>query len=260
SEHADILRTLAQESPRIAILGPGGIGKTTLAKAVLHHPKVEQKYGQNRIFMACDTTGSASTLAALIGSHLGLKPNRKITHLVVDHLSSIPSCLLISDNLETAWEPSESRREVEEFLSLLTDVRHLALIIDMRGAERPGKVQWSRPFFRPLAPLTQTAAHQVFIDIADNTAKIEDIEKVLSLTDNVPLAITLLAHLCDRKKKKTSTVSEGYNKRSKLNLFIQLSLSSPRISALPQSKQLLSLLELFPDGISDQELKLMNLT
>ncbi|KAF7325349.1 NB-ARC domain-containing protein [Mycena venus] len=52
--------------------------------------------------------------------------------------------------------------EVEEFLSLLTDVPHLALIVTMRGAERPGKILWTRPFLLPLRPLSNDAARQTF--------------------------------------------------------------------------------------------------
>jgi hypothetical protein len=33
------------------------------------------------------------------------------------------------DNLETVWEPIQCRSGVEEFLSLLTDIGHLALIV-----------------------------------------------------------------------------------------------------------------------------------
>jgi hypothetical protein len=35
------------------------------------------------------------------------------------------------DNLETVWEPLDSRGDVEEFLSLLTDIKHLTLIVSM---------------------------------------------------------------------------------------------------------------------------------
>src|ERR1700712_2409700 len=51
SELHDIVETLQKESPRIAILGAGGMGKTSLAKAALHHPEVAAKY-QDRFFIA----------------------------------------------------------------------------------------------------------------------------------------------------------------------------------------------------------------
>ncbi|KAJ7794474.1 hypothetical protein B0H13DRAFT_1935214 [Mycena leptocephala] len=67
----------------------------------------------------------------------------------------------------------------------------------MRGAERPAKVAWTHPFLPALKPLEQNAARQTFIDIADNTHDPKEVEKVLFLTDNMPLAINLIAHLVD---------------------------------------------------------------
>ncbi|KAJ6576059.1 hypothetical protein DFH09DRAFT_1078411 [Mycena vulgaris] len=67
-------------------------------------------------------------------------------------------------------KPIEIRRDFEEFLALLTDVQHLTLI---------------------------DAARQIFIDIADDVHDSDDIDKVLLLTGNMPLAIGLMAHLVD---------------------------------------------------------------
>ncbi|KAJ7905950.1 hypothetical protein B0H13DRAFT_2334040 [Mycena leptocephala] len=89
----------------------------------------------------------------------------------------------------------ECRGDIEEFLSLLTDVEHLALMITMRGAERPGKVD--KTFLLPLKPLDQDAARKTFIDIADENHNLDEVDKVLSLTDNMPLAVNLIAHLVD---------------------------------------------------------------
>ncbi|KAJ7827297.1 hypothetical protein B0H13DRAFT_1917729 [Mycena leptocephala] len=264
SELSDILCLFGQGSPRIAIVGGGGMGKTSLARAVIHHSEIAGRYEQQRFFVACDSAATQVELAALIGTHLGLKPGKDLTHPVIQHFSSSPNSFLILDNLETLWEPAESRANIEEFLSLLTGVEHLALVITMRGAERPAKVAWTRPFLQPLMPLTQDAARQTFIDIADNTHNPKEVDKVLSLTDNMPLAINLLAHLVDSEgcsnvlsrweKEKTSLISDGYDKRSNLDLSISLSLSSPRLDSFSHSKDLLSLLSMLPNGLSDAEL------
>ncbi|KAJ7303098.1 P-loop containing nucleoside triphosphate hydrolase protein, partial [Mycena albidolilacea] len=264
SELTKILRLFSQSIPRIAILGPGGMGKTSLARAVIHHTEFVSRYGQYRYFVACDSAVSKVELAALIGAHLGLKPGPVLTHAVVNHFSRSPPSVLILDNLETVWEPTEFRPEIEEFLSLLTDVDHLALIITMRGAERPSKVRWTHPFLPPLEPLDQDAAQKTFIDIADAIHEPTEVKKVLALTDNMPLVIDLLANLADTEgcstvlsrweQEKTFLISDGYDKRSNLDLSISLSLSSPRLNPLPQAKELLSLLSMLPDGLSNADL------
>ncbi|KAF7334985.1 ATPase-AAA-core domain-containing protein [Mycena venus] len=128
SELSNIVKLLGGEAPRIAILGTGGMGKTSLARAVLHHPETTAKYTQHRYFVACDSATSKVELAALIGAHLGLKPSKDLTGAVVKFFVTAPLSLLILDNLETVWEPMECRHDIEEFLSLLTDVQHIALV------------------------------------------------------------------------------------------------------------------------------------
>ncbi|KAJ7849917.1 hypothetical protein B0H13DRAFT_1563276, partial [Mycena leptocephala] len=262
SELSDILQLFSQGTPRIAILGAGGMGKTSLARTIIHHTEVTERYNRQRFFVACDSAATQVELAALIGAHVGLKPGKDLTHPVIQYFSSSSNCLLIPDNLETLWEPAESRGNIEEFLSLLTGVNHLALVVTMRGAERPAKVAWTHPFLPLLKPLEQAAARQTFIDIADNTHDPEQVDKVLSLTDNMPLAISLIAHLVDSEgcshvlfhweEEKTSLISDGYDRTSNLDLSISLSLSSPRLNS--HSIALLSLLSMLPDGLSDVEL------
>ncbi|KAJ7873712.1 hypothetical protein B0H13DRAFT_1023183, partial [Mycena leptocephala] len=269
SELFDILCLFSQGTPRVAILGAGGMGKTALARAIIHHEEIAGRYNQQRFFVGCDSASTQTQLVALIGAHIGLKPAKDLTHAVIHYFSSSPQSLLILDNLETLWEPTESRKDMEEFLALLTGVDHLALVITMRGAERPVKVAWTRPFLQPLKPLDQNAARQTFIDITDTTHNLEEVDKVLSLTDNMPLAIDLLAHLVDSEgcstvlssweAEKTALISQGYDRKSNLELSISLSLSSPRLNSFIHSKDLLSILSMLPDGLSDAELVQSNL-
>ncbi|KAJ7355875.1 hypothetical protein DFH08DRAFT_803809 [Mycena albidolilacea] len=175
----NIMKILSQQSPRIAILGGGGMGKT------------------DTFFVSAEAATTSVELAALVGLHAGLSPGKDLTKAVVQYFHRKPLSLLILDNLETVWEPIQSRGQIEEFLSLLTDIEHLALIITMRGTERPAKVQWTHPFLLPLQPLSDEATQQTFIYITDNAYAKEDIHQILQFTDNMPLAVDLIAHLSD---------------------------------------------------------------
>ncbi|KAF7354521.1 hypothetical protein MSAN_01364400 [Mycena sanguinolenta] len=173
SELTQIVQMLTQQCAKIAILGPGGIGKTNLARAALHHPDVAAKY-KDQLFVSCESATTNVEVAGLIGAYLGLKPGKNLIKSVLSSLAKKSTCLLILDNLETTWEPLNSRGGTEDLLSTLTDIPHLALIVTMRGAEHPAKT---------------------FNVIADDYHESKDIDKLLQFTDNMPLAVDLMAHL-----------------------------------------------------------------
>ncbi|KAJ7887623.1 hypothetical protein B0H14DRAFT_3127573 [Mycena olivaceomarginata] len=208
SELDHIMKMIAQQPARIAILGGGGMGKTSLARAVLHHPETSQNLN-SRFF-------------------------------------------------ETVWDPIQSRGGIEEFLSLLTDVEHLTLIITMRGAERPAKVHWTHPFLLPLEPLSDEAAQQTFMDITDNVYAAEDVNQILGFTDNMPLAVDLIAHLSDYeglsnvltrwKTEKTALLSDSNKQlRSLVPIREHIQQFLPPSKALIQSvlRHFYALLELY---------------
>jgi hypothetical protein len=132
SELSAIIQAFSYKVPRIAILGAGGMGKTSLARAALHHPELASRYEQHRLFVPCDAVASSVQLAGLIGEYIGLKSGKDLTGPVISHFSSSPPTLLVLDNLETIWEPIDSRSDLEKFLSHLTDMEHLAFIVSTK--------------------------------------------------------------------------------------------------------------------------------
>jgi hypothetical protein len=86
----------------------------------------------------------------------------------------------------------------------------------------------------------------------------------LEITDNIPLAVQLVAGVvasvgCQDTMERwnlerTTLLSAGYDKRSNLDISIKLSLSSPRMLSSPHAVELLSLMSLLSDGISDLDL------
>ncbi|KAJ7644945.1 hypothetical protein FB45DRAFT_1116920 [Roridomyces roridus] len=263
AELAAIVRLLRKEHARIAILGAGGMGKTSLARAALHDPSLSERY-QHHLYVSCEWASTGIDIAGIIAEHLGLPSGKNLTKAVLRTLAARGSCLLILDNLETTWEPLETRAGVQDLLSLLTDIPHLALIVTMRGAERPSGVRWSRPFLQPLGPLSEEAARTMFSEIADDYHHPTEVNQLLQFADNMPLAIDLMAHLvayegctdvlARLETERTALLSGGRDRRSSLDASIALSLSSARVTSQPGATDLLSLLAILPDGLSDVEL------
>ncbi|KAJ7248825.1 hypothetical protein C8J57DRAFT_1672697, partial [Mycena rebaudengoi] len=222
-ELQDVVNILVQASARIAILGAGGMGKTSLATAALHNTQIE-----------------ANELAATIADHIGLEKGSSMARKIAHYFTHAPPSLLVLDNLDTPWETISSRSEVEEFLSLLTDVLHLGLM----GAERPSKSPMDQAFLGPLKPLSNMAAWQTFIEVADEGHDDASIKELLELTGNLPLAVSLIANVLGLK--------EGYDQRSSLDISIMLSYTSSRMT--PGAQELLSILSMLPDGLADSDL------
>jgi hypothetical protein len=276
-----VVDLLMAQPARIPILGPGGIGKTTLAIAVLHHPDIVSKYSK-QYFVQCDAASGTPQLIDAVSFHLGLEPSRQPVDAIIHHLSNTGPTIVVLDNLETVWEPIENRRTVEEFLSQLSGVPQLALLVSsfictqhrsslmeqitLRGAERPSGVRWNRPFVPPLQPLSPTASRQTFIDIADIPSPGDEahLDEILELTGHLPLAISLMASvtasggysyaLSRWKYENTGLLSEGYGKDSNLEKSIIISLKSPRMKSQPAALKLLGILSILPDGCRDREI------
>ncbi|KAJ7236840.1 hypothetical protein C8J57DRAFT_1728170 [Mycena rebaudengoi] len=240
--HAQIISLIQTESESVSSAYSARIGTTSVATALLHNPRIVATFPR-RYFVSCDSVYTTQGLLISVAAHLGISANKQLAQSIVRYFSDRGPSLLVLDNFETPRESMEHRPSIEEFLSLLTDVDHLALMITMRGTERPGKVRWTRPFL----PVDRT-----------------HLDTLLALTDNVPLVITLLANTASYEgylptlqryqTENTSCLCEGYDRQSNLHTSITISLHSSRVTAVPHAKGLLSLLSLLPDGVSDQEL------
>ncbi|KAJ7253210.1 hypothetical protein C8J57DRAFT_1722576 [Mycena rebaudengoi] len=257
SELKDVVNILVQDSAHIAILGAGGMGKTSLATAALHNPQVEAKYS-HRYFVLCHSSPTCTELAATIADHIGLEKGSNMAKKIAHYFTHAPPSLLVLDNLETPWEALSVRSEVEEFLSILTDAPHLGLMV----LSTQVKSNRTRPFLAPLEPLSNVAAQQTFIEVSDEGHDDASIKELLELTGNLPLAVSLIASVASAegcakalsrwKLESTQMLSDGYDQRLSLDISIMLSYTSSRMT--PGAQELLSILSMLPDGLANASL------
>ncbi|KZO90276.1 hypothetical protein CALVIDRAFT_522998 [Calocera viscosa TUFC12733] len=261
-----IVHLLLQPSPcRIPLLGPGGIGKTSVAAVVMNDIKVRTKFGSRLLFVSCEGVISAEGIVQALVSALGLQHDSNPRRSLFAYLSSGGAVLLVLDNLETAWD-SADKIGVEQLLSRLADITALSLIITMRGEIRPAGVDWAQSCREPLVTLSLEAARQMWLRISGTSDK--KLDELLSLMDGLPLAIYLMAHqgqaldpdeLLDAyRAEKTALMKDGgVGRLASLEASIQLSLNSRAMSENPHARSLLSHVCLLPDGVPTKELARM---
>lgn len=251
---------------RIAILGSGGYGKTTLANAVLTHAHVQEYFGDARYFVACESVFSPGALLMEIAKTLGVFDGATdvLWSRIRTALSS-KECIICLDNFESPWDQDgDTRNSVEDLLSRIAELQRVTLLITIRGTVRPAQTQWTVPLLPPLTTLGRDAARRVWEHTSDNyDVYAEELTKAVNY---VPLAVSLLAHLAQAtppellltewNEKHTEFIHTNHTDRqSDLDYSIQLSINSGRMRGNPSARELLGVLSMLPDGIHKKWIK-----
>ena len=248
----------------IAILGTGGVGKTSLALATLHHPDIAELYTNRRLFVSCENASDSKGIISSLAVALQLGGDN-LRSQVLHELAEAPA-LIVLDNLETPWEPSTARSATETLLGAIASLPGVSLIITMRGAERPLGVEWHAPHLPVLLPFDRAAALQTVYSSESTVtdADLGTLDTLLDLLGNLPLAVHIIAAMLQHESvvgllqrwqvERTSMLSlGGPDKLSSLDVSIAISLNSGRVRGIPGTIGVLVTLSLFPDGVLESE-------
>lgn len=273
-DYVDRLATTVLESPsnHVAILGTGGIGKTSVALALLHDERIHARFNDRRYFFSCESAANADTIIESLTSMLSLPGTASnLMDQLIQHLQLLPPTMLVLDNLETVWLTKDDKNcaDTEHLLQMLSIVGNLSLVITSRGTVVPHGVHWANQRSAELTPISLEAARQTFLgeaqcDYSDD--ELAALGVLLSAVDCMPLAVSLLAQLAQTGQKPSclllqwETVNSTFiqtaetGRQRNVNVSIQLS-----IQLLPSDDQqpleLLAVCSHLPDGISDATLR-----
>jgi len=263
----DIVNILLRPQQRhVALIGPGGIGKTSIAKAVLNEELIVSMF-HARIFLTFDDVAYSmmtyQTFLDRIAEAIGIPVSTRIA--IMHRLKKLQSILLVVDNAEIFVECGpDAFRDISKMLDSIGTLSRI--IFTTRVSDTvPSNLVWSRI---QVDTLEQNAAFATFSATYELEVITQSTERIIEELEYHPLSINILANaaavnrwplkqleenwLCQRKSSILETAKDRYHS---VGIAFEISVSC---SAFDETRvlvmKLLRAVSFLPEGIHRRDL------
>ncbi|KAH7882595.1 hypothetical protein F5I97DRAFT_287077 [Phlebopus sp. FC_14] len=267
----DLVETIAghlltSDQRHVVLCGAGGIGKSSLAKAVINEPRIVSAFGPLRLFVRFDdmqvSQVSHSGFVERIAQELGVCTSNNTSLRNVCEFFTTNRVLLVIDNAETLQEAGGSASLIDQSISDFGAYSLVTIMITSRNRRHPANLRCHTFDIQPLDP---QSARDAFLAIYGVGAQPDTavLDHLLSSVDHHPLSINLLANAAEENQwglselkrewesQHTKVLDVGEGKADNLAITLELSLCAPSVTNLGEdvARSIVGIIAFFPQGV-----------
>ncbi|KAH7917851.1 hypothetical protein BV22DRAFT_1135067 [Leucogyrophana mollusca] len=265
----DLVRDAVEslKTQHVVLFGPGGIGKSSIAKAILNEDTIVARFQDRRFFVTFDNINASQvTHSIFIGRIAGALGLRSSLLSSIKRSLGTSEAFLVLDNAETFQDAAsdDDSSRIAETIDELGSLPSVTMMLTTRNRRVSTNLRYATI---DVPALEASAAHQAFTEIYPVGGSQATVDRLLSALDFHALSINLLAHVAKENQwtleelmrswdqQQTHLLHIGEGKLRSLSATIELSLTSSSITKLGNdARRVMEVAAFLPQGINENAL------